>query len=727
MDAARVQGTLWNVLYYIAGAVNRFLRAEPSGIIKDDPFQESTIESRSSANDHTAGFRQDKSAMAACPQNATGPAWAGEDAKNTETEAPEQFDNSAKESVEMTSSFAHLNLREKTTGNLENSGGPKTREKVENTDGFFKLASDRGIKRHTEDQLEVGSGPKRWEGEDHEKNSSADNQSKTQIQDQEKTTGNLENSAQELDGAFKNIPVSVCDVPRQLHAPACEEPLPEHNNEDFPDGNTTQGFLEGADSEEIQTHGRLQEEVENEEQESLQNGSRSEHDLFCVDEMKVMCESMKMRDKLSEQELDAPCGGLTENHIEDLQEGTAVVELRQGQKLHDAAGNNSEVEIETSGFTCDKLLDVNKERVADAVNMGGDLTGSSLDKEETAPEKSAVENARNGREDQDQKQEEEVTKDDETVKAVKDAFKDDATTVDLATSKTCDTKESTPCSVIQRQDVTAGILLDLGVQTASPEENFDAKQDEISYENLSLEKREPQIRSETESFIEISWDFLDQSFGESQAAPCTAELTAASASFAVEQANVQTVAETNAAASLKSDSQLHRSDSEMSREKLARCSGEALQTKIPQSSEPEGDIQVNSFALNFAPQRSRIAVKNPRARPPTDRHSLLMRPSVDAACPPPPPPPPPTSKNSADGHVFGGLGFGIKLPGLGSGFPVLKKLQKMEAEPKAAPKPDSAKQADVPQKPKWMPPKQAGFGNPFISELKTKLKKATKN
>ncbi|XP_061562285.1 uncharacterized protein si:ch211-136m16.8 isoform X1 [Phycodurus eques] len=807
MDAARVQGTLWNVLYYVAGAVNRFLRQEPSNIIDNDPLQESTIVSRSGVDGHTAGFCKDKSDVAAWPPNPTINAWSGEDAQNTENKAPEQLDNSAKESVETFCSFTHLNLREKTPGNLKNSSGPKTQEKVENTDGFLLLASDRPIKLHSEDQLQVESQSKGLEGEGHEDNPSADNQSTTKILEQEDTripttdvtaeediqsytteihtdtitldlkhavhgserqtkAGNVKGQfdvmmgqseqvekveeelfsagsrdtreeevasvvpvkpegkiAQELGGDFKNMPLSVCDVSRQLHTPTCEEPLPEHNNEAF----LTQGFVEGEDFKEIQTHRHLQEEMENKEQESLQNSSRAKHNLILSDEMKATCASSKKRVKLSEQELDAPCGGLTGDNIEDLQEGIEVVELEQAQKLHDAAGDNSETGSETGGFSYDKLLDMNKEWMIDAVNAGGDLNGSSVG---TAPEKSAVGNARNDTEEQDHRLGEEVTKvaTDEAVKKVNDVLRDTATTVDLTTPTTCNAKETALCSVGHHRDVITEIPLALGIQTPSSEDNFDSKQDEASYENLSFEKREQQIRSDTESFIEISWDLLDQSFGESQASPCATELTAASAAFAVEQANVQKLLESNASASLKTDSELRSRGSEVSLKKLARCSGETL--KISQSLDKveetkcEVDIQTTGIALNFAPQRSRMAVKNPHVRPPKDRRSLLMRPSMDPVCPPPQP----TSKISTDVHALGALGFGIKLPGLGSGFPVLKKLPKMqEAEPKPVPKADATKQADVPHKPKWMPPRQTGFGNPFMSELKTKLKKATKN
>ncbi|XP_049614265.1 uncharacterized protein si:ch211-136m16.8 isoform X2 [Syngnathus scovelli] len=228
--------------------------------------------------------------------------------------------------------------------------------------------------------------------------------------------------------------------------------------------------------------------------------------------------------------------------------------------------------------------------------------------------------------------------------------------------------------------------------TSSSDESFDPEQDELANESMDR-------RNDTESFSVISspeLDFSDYSFGESA---LTWE-----AAKALERADDGDVLKSNASETRKMESE------------------EELLTKILQSSDkaekPISEAEVGSFALNFAPQRSRIAAKNPRTRPPKDRRSLLLRPSVD-----PEPPEIPKSKIPAGVHVLGGLGFGLKLPGFGSGLPVVQK----EVELKPVPETDATKRAEVPHKPKWMPPRQAGFGNPFISELKTKLKKATKN
>lgn len=61
--------------------------------------------------------------------------------------------------------------------------------------------------------------------------------------------------------------------------------------------------------------------------------------------------------------------------------------------------------------------------------------------------------------------------------------------------------------------------------------------------------------------------------------------------------------------------------------------------------------------LDFTPQRSRIAVKNPRVRPPKDPRSLLNMPSLD------PTPSPRVPVKAPVGVPLGGMGIGIKLPG----------------------------------------------------------------
>ncbi|XP_049915737.1 titin isoform X2 [Epinephelus moara] len=144
----------------------------------------------------------------------------------------------------------------------------------------------------------------------------------------------------------------------------------------------------------------------------------------------------------------------------------------------------------------------------------------------------------------------------------------------------------------------------------------------------------------------------------------------------------------------------------------------------------EDEMEVDTFVLDFTVQRSRIAVKNPRVRPPKDPRSLLHMPSLD------PTPSVPRPAKVPIGVPLGGMGIGIKLPGLGAGFPVLKKTQRVvrdenkpetpSEETKPEEKSDTPKQDEAPHRPKWMPPKHPGFGNPLMSELKSKLKKTTK-
>ncbi|XP_069547703.1 enolase-phosphatase E1 [Brachyistius frenatus] len=163
------------------------------------------------------------------------------------------------------------------------------------------------------------------------------------------------------------------------------------------------------------------------------------------------------------------------------------------------------------------------------------------------------------------------------------------------------------------------------------------------------------------------------------------------------------------------------------------CS-EDITESLPWLNKPKSEDQneVDARLLDFTVQRSRIAVKNPHVRPPKNPRALLHMPSAD---------PMPSShvpvKFPTRGPL-GGLGVGIKLPGLGAGFPVLKKTQRVvreentqetlsqEPETKAEEKSDTPKQDEVQHRPKWMPPRNPGFGNPLMSELKTKLKKTPK-
>ncbi|XP_041830477.1 trichohyalin [Melanotaenia boesemani] len=151
-----------------------------------------------------------------------------------------------------------------------------------------------------------------------------------------------------------------------------------------------------------------------------------------------------------------------------------------------------------------------------------------------------------------------------------------------------------------------------------------------------------------------------------------------------------------------------------------------------QATKSEDQNEVDSPALDFTVRKSRIAVKNPRTRPPTNHRSLLHKPSLD------PTPPSHLPVKVPTGVPLGGLGIGIKLPGLGAGLPVLKKTQRVvrddnshEAHPqephkKEEEKSDAPKQDETQHRPRWIPPGHPGFGNPLMSELKSKLKKTPK-
>ncbi|XP_056432952.1 uncharacterized protein LOC130371259 isoform X2 [Gadus chalcogrammus] len=143
----------------------------------------------------------------------------------------------------------------------------------------------------------------------------------------------------------------------------------------------------------------------------------------------------------------------------------------------------------------------------------------------------------------------------------------------------------------------------------------------------------------------------------------------------------------------------------------------------------EFELDVN--VLDLTVQKYRILVKNPSTRRPTDPRALLQMPSLEAA---------PSQRSNTQqalplaGRPMGGIGVGIKLPGFGGGFPALKKTQRVvkggdevvpeQSEPQEgqtiSPKPTVAE-----RKPRWTPPKQPGFGNPLMSELKSKLKKTS--
>ncbi|CAB1337857.1 unnamed protein product [Coregonus sp. 'balchen'] len=151
----------------------------------------------------------------------------------------------------------------------------------------------------------------------------------------------------------------------------------------------------------------------------------------------------------------------------------------------------------------------------------------------------------------------------------------------------------------------------------------------------------------------------------------------------------------------------------------------------------------DASALDFTAQKSRIALKNPHARPPRDPRTLLQMPSLT------PSPSKPTVHVPVRGPIGipmrGMGGIGIKLPGLSaSGLTILRKTEKGVRDEKntenipqkseieqdvrdESPKKEETQNKQEERKTKWTPPRHPGFGSPLMmNELKNKLKKTTK-
>ncbi|XP_062859476.1 uncharacterized protein si:ch211-136m16.8 [Trichomycterus rosablanca] len=164
--------------------------------------------------------------------------------------------------------------------------------------------------------------------------------------------------------------------------------------------------------------------------------------------------------------------------------------------------------------------------------------------------------------------------------------------------------------------------------------------------------------------------------------------------------------------------------------------------KQMESSSRVFQLQQVSF-LDLTAQKSKIAVRRPDIRPPKDPRTLINMPSVEPSTLPLPSRPSPLEKSfKEDASTPRKNIIGFKLPGLGAGFPVLRKTeagkrikgeedtppQKSNAE--SQPTDEHVKQKpvpDKPDKPKWTPPKHSGMGSPMMmAELKNKLKKNVK-
>ncbi|KAL7870061.1 hypothetical protein AOLI_G00140490 [Acnodon oligacanthus] len=149
--------------------------------------------------------------------------------------------------------------------------------------------------------------------------------------------------------------------------------------------------------------------------------------------------------------------------------------------------------------------------------------------------------------------------------------------------------------------------------------------------------------------------------------------------------------------------------------------------------------QVSS--LDCTVQKSKIAVKNPHIRPPKDPRTLINMPSVEPLAPARPPQPGPLRKPHGEVLATPQKVIGFKLPGLGAGFPALRKTEagkKMRDEGETESPPTQTQKSDTQtgpnedeqpaHKPKWTPPRHPGMSNPLMmSELKSKLKKPGKD
>ncbi|XP_077481366.1 uncharacterized protein LOC144092445 [Stigmatopora argus] len=644
MEPTGIEGTLWNILYYVTGAVNRFFRPDPTRNYGDDLLQESTVGSSLSSDAPTAaGICKDHSDM-----TAPVPGWAVEETPKTESKA--ELADSERKSAMTFFSLSQLSVKEKTVcdcpeassqANMENTDCSKS-DVGRQPEGFNEEHQENcifGSERLRKTTNVEPSAVTTAESEQEEKMDELFNVDQDICKEEVISTVSVKpvvETAQEIDGTFKNVPLSVCDDSQQLHTLTREEPLPEQSSEAFKD-ETTQAFP------------------------------------------------------------NTPCDQ-TDDNTEDIQEEVKA----------------------TAGFSHDNLFDDEKE-----LKMGA-LISSTMAKDETEngikdTEEQEEELSKDGGVEVNEvlkdteEQEEELSKDGGLE--VNEVLKDTATVMNLVKN----TEEITFYSVSQNKDDVPEDVLNLGIPNASSEENVDSEHVKISSKKPFLEKRTLRVRSETESFIEISspeFGFSDQSFWEAK------EATTDDSSSDDFQTSVQNVLEMSTWEVLKTDFEVHRSDSEESQKELSTLSGgnkekKKSQPKCEVESQAQflGSLQGNTGVLNFAPQKSRISVKNPHARPPKDRHSLFLRPSVE------PESAPPASKIPAGVQILGNLRLGIKVPGL----PNIRKLPKMEDAEAKVPKADATKETEMPQNIKWIPPKQTGFGNPLMSELKTKLKKATNN
>ncbi|XP_077595660.1 uncharacterized protein LOC144211958 [Stigmatopora nigra] len=642
MEPTRVEGTLWNILYYVTGAVNRFLRPDPSSNYKDDLLQEPTIGSSLSSDAPTAaGICKDHSDLVVPLPGST-----IEETPKRERKA--EFGDPKRNSAMTFLSLSKLTVKGKTIGDCPEAS---SQANMENGDcSKFDIGPQpEGFKEKHQENCVFGSESLRNTTNEPEKEQKVGelfnvdkNICKEEVISAVLVKPVVENT-QEIDGTSKNVSLIVCDVSKKL------QPLPEENSEAFK-YETTRAFPNTPRDQSDDNTEDIQDGVE------VTTGFS--HDNLFDDEQKLKMGAL-IGSSIAKDE--------TENGIKDTEEQEEGLLKDGGVEVNEVIKDTEQQEEELSK---DGGLEVNE---------------VLKDTEE---------------------QQEELSKDGSLE--VNEVLKDTATVMHLVKN----IEEITLYSASQNKNGVPEDILNLGMQTASAEENVDSEHVKISSKKPFWEKRTLRVRSETESFIEISspeFGFSDRSFWEAK------EAIIAGSSSDEFQHSIQNVLELSTWEVLKTDFEDRKSDSEESQKEHSTLSGGNKET---QNSQPMYEVESQGNTLNFAPQKSRISVKNPRARPPKDRHSLFLRPSVE------PEHATPASKIPASVHILGNVRLGIKVPG----FPNMRKLPKMEdAEAQKVPKADATKESDMPQNVKWIPPKPTGFGNPLMSELKNKLKKASNN
>ncbi|GLD57414.1 ELKS/Rab6-interacting/CAST family member 1-like protein [Lates japonicus] len=562
-------------------------------------------------------------------------------------------------------------------------------------------------------------------------------------------------TGQEISGEFENITPGICEGPvvvsQELNSPTCKETqegVPEYNNEPGPDENITQRFLEVGEGDCKEIHdAQLPEEVESEEPESLQNTGG---DYLLVSEH--MEEERQSTEDITDEHteiLNLTDTGLPQETektvVEPVTEGSGrLFEEEEGKSLDSSMKmgiEHSEKEFETYIGVTDKTNEATKEL--------RDETGELLVEFEIDEGLSDFRDAaRDGHEIGAIAAEDLLVKfTDKTIKTF-EAEEQKMTEMtfqesDILIEEAVEIEQSDLTE--EESIIETGFHPDSGV--VSSEAGHLSQESDLLQEKTD-EERVESAESETGSQKELDADITDvagitdwkdtEEANEVTAPDCPSEIKHESRSgteTSLQEEIMSAGSEDDTCAEPENLLKLPSLDKpqpgwvEDIAESLLELDGGEVGEQLTTTSEDQ--IESDRSSLDFTAQRSRIAVKNPRVRPPKDPRSLLHMPSVE---------PTPSSHMPVRvpaGVPLGGMGIGIKLPGLGAGFPVLKKTRPVvkgetssetpsqEPETKPEKKSDTPKEDEVQHKPKWMPPRQPGFGNPLMSELKSKLKKPT--